>query len=320
MKRNFDLLRIVMVLGVAGWVGQTLAAPSQDDIKSKTRSGDVKKGKSKDKSKDKSKGKHDKDEGRKGRRARRPDMAEKLEDLREMMHEHFKLADQQKSEIDAIFDERISELQAEREARRNRSGDKQHDPQRAEIAQLRRDLTEARESGDKERIQAALEALRALREAQADERAEETRAFVQRVKEHLNANQAVEFDDMVRSLRIGVQRQGAEAGLRKLLRAVTHREVGLTDQQHAQIREVRKSIRAARHARAKGESSSKDPETVATEYETQILNILTAEQRAKVDELMAQRAQRAKQRAKGRPHPRDRETRDRERTRADDTE
>ncbi len=223
-----------------------------------------------------------KDGHRKGRKGKhRP--GKQLNRLRQAMDDRLELSAEQVEAIDALFLEFTTQMDSKSGAKT----DGQADERRARRQELHDQMVAAKESGDSEALAAAKEAMGAFRRERGEQHRATMQGFFDQVSAELNEEQAEKFQTMARRFAAQSHKKGRGGKLRQLVRAVRSPEVGLSDEQGQQIRDI---VSAMRAPAADGEKPAKDPEAkraARAEARQAILDVLTEEQREQVEQLLA---------------------------------
>jgi Spy/CpxP family protein refolding chaperone len=201
----------------------------------------------------------------------------RLTRLREEIKEKLDLTAEQEKQIGDLVDDHIRSIEEQRE-QRGRSRIKETDLE--ELKTLRNQMKEARKTGDTEaarRIRTEMtEKARSLRQPIGPS----TSQLIEKIAGQLEEGQLRTFEEIVRRFRLDDAPHYRGGPLRTLLRAVRDPELALTDEQRREVREtVRRTITAVPPDERRGERMDE----TAKKLQAEISELLTAEQRAKLE-------------------------------------
>ncbi len=225
-------------------------------------------------------------ENERRREAQGEHLVGQLDKLREEMHDKLRLNAEQQKKINTLFEEHVQSLRKRNKSEEGNAADNQE----AEAKALRERIREARASGDTETAEKLIEEMRTKRTGMQQAQNEETKQFIDSLKNELNDDQKEKFQEMASRLRLdgGMRRGVGDVG--RIMRAVEDPKVKATDDQKRKMRQI-VSESFPRRGREAGERPKWEPKKQEEEMQRvreAMLKELTDEQRKTVEEILAQ--------------------------------
>ncbi|UCF32480.1 MAG: hypothetical protein JSV78_09100 [Phycisphaerales bacterium] len=222
------------------------------------------------------------------------ELVDRLRSLHELMYQSIDLTREQAEPIDELFDKHFQEIRAgdKEEAEQSR------DEARERMREIRTQLEQARDAGDKETFDALRKELKELRKAAKPPQFTSTDRFIQEIGALLDKEQRRAFKELVNKLGLRPPRsKGGIRSFRELMRVIRHPELGLTEEQQENIRSI---VREQRASAREGEAEPGARKERLEKLMAEIMEQLTPQQQEKFKELAKQSVKRDKERRPGR--------------------